>query len=163
MKKAVLLVLSALCLVQSYAQNASESLLKELLKYRLSLDYEYVISGVTEITVQGNALIQKDCFRMEGAGLLVLCDGKAIWTIDLDGKEAYVENAGPMDYKKYLLDLAWEEDKLVGSIGVPTTGDIINFTLFNIEKSPESGDLSLFSPPQDFFNDGSDWIITDLR
>lgn len=149
--------------MSAWSQTASLSLLNDLRRYRLSFSYEYEISGVQDVIVQGFAVIQNDCFRMEGAGLLILCNAEDIWTIDLEGKEAYVETAGAMDYADYLMDLHWEDDVLLGSVSEPSTGAIINFRLFDIKKSPASGDLSVFSPAADFFNDGGDWIITDLR
>ncbi len=162
--KRILVFLSCLVLAISVSgQNASLSLLNDLRKYRLSFSYEYEINGLQDVIVQGSAIIQNDCFRMEGAGLLILCNAEDIWTIDIQGKEAYVETAGDMDYADYLMDLHWEDDALVGSINEPSTGAIINFKLFNIIKNSASGDLSIFSPSTDFFNDGADWIITDLR
>ena len=162
MKKLVFSLLTLFSGLFVSAQEASVDILAELQKYRLKLNYEYVITGLQEITVAGTAIIQKNCFRMEGAGLLILCDSESIWTIDMEGKEAYVEAAGPMDYMDYVTNLAWEDNLLIGSVAIPN-GSIVNFTLFDIEKSPASGDLSIFSPSEDFFNDGADWIITDLR
>ena len=105
--------------------------------------------------------MQRDCFRIEGAGLLILCDAQSVWTLDLEGKEAYVEAAGPMDYLNYLLDASWEGDDIIGSINEPASGSIISFRLSSISTSPISGDLSAFVPAPDVFT--GDWIITDLR
>lgn len=145
------------------ADSAVEAILADLARYRLSFTYEYTVTGVQDITVEGRATVQKDCFRMEGAGLLILCDAQSTWTLDLDGKEAYVESSGPMDYAQYLLSLEWEGDALRGTFAEPSSGAIIPFRVYDIKKSPASGDLSEFTLPQDFFDDGSDWIITDLR
>ena len=56
-----------------------------------------------------------------------------------------------------------EGNDLVGTANEPTSGAIIDFRLYNIVKSPSSGDLSLFTPSSELFEDSSDWIITDLR
>ncbi|MGN1226086.1 MAG: outer membrane lipoprotein carrier protein LolA [Candidatus Cryptobacteroides sp.] len=162
MKKLVFAFMALLSFGALSAQEQPSEMLSELRKYRLKVNYEYEITGLQDVKVVGTAIIQNNCFRLEGAGLLILCDSESIWTIDLAGKEAYVEEAGQMDYLDYLTDLNWENDRLVGSVAVPN-GTILNFSLFDIEKSPVSGDLSLFVPSEDFFNDGGDWIITDLR
>ncbi len=145
------------------AQDLKKSLSDDIQKYRLSFNYEYVITGIQDVSVSGTAVVQKDCFRIEGAGLLILCDAENVWTLDLEGKEAYVESAGPMDYADYISDIQWEGNDLVGTANEPTSGAIIDFRLYNIVKSPSSGDLSLFTPSSELFEDSSDWIITDLR
>lgn len=148
----------------AYAQVSEElaPLLQKFQSQRTLLNYEYIISGPSDITVQGTAIIQKDCFRMEGAGLLIMCDGASVWTLDLDGKEAYVEKAGPMDYLQYLRELAYVDDHLEGTFVEPASGTIIPFTLRDLQFLPVSGDLSPFSPAEEVFATG-DWIITDLR
>ncbi len=164
MKKFFLaLSLALMATFAAYADTAVEAILTELNKYRLDFTYEYTITGVQDITVEGRALIQNGCFRIEGAGLLILCDSQNTWTLDLEGKEAYVESSGPMDYAQYLLSLEWEGDQLKGTCTEPSSGAIIPFRIYDIKKSPASGDLSDFAPSTDLFNDGSDWIITDLR
>ena len=162
MKKLVFAFMALLSFGALSAQEKPSDLLSDLRKYRLKVNYEYEITGLQDVKVVGSAIIQDNCFRMEGAGLLILCDSESICTIDLEGKEAYVEAAGQMDYLDYVTDLAWENDRLIGTVAIPN-GTILNFSLFDIEKSPSSGDLSIFSPSEDFFNDGADWIITDLR
>ena len=92
MKRLLTTTLSALiaCICVS-AQVGEEfaPLLQKFQSQRTLLNYEYNISGPADITVQGTAVIQKNCFRMEGAGLLIMCDGDSVWTLDLEGKEAY--------------------------------------------------------------------------
>ncbi len=164
MKKLILsLSLALLYSLFLYADSTVDTVLSELEKYRMEFTYRYTVTGMQDITVEGKATVQKGCFRMEGAGLLILCDSVDIWTLDLDGKEAYVESSGPFDYSDYLLSLEWEGENLKGTFAEPTSGAIVPFEVFDIKKSPASGDLSMFSLPQDFFNDGADWIITDLR
>lgn len=164
MKKLILsLTLVLLYSVSSYADSAVEAILSDLEKYRLEFTYQYTVTGLQDITVEGKATVQKGCFRMEGAGLLILCDSQSVWTLDLEGKEAYVESSGPFDYANFLLSLQWEGEDLTGTFAEPSSGAIVPFKVYDIKKNPASGDLSMFSLPQDFFNDGADWIITDLR
>ena len=154
-------LLAALC---TFAQTGEEfdSLLQKLQNHRTVLNYEYSVPGPVDVTVQGSAILQKDCFRMEGAGLLIMCDGESIWTLDLDGKEAYVEKAGPMDYLQYLREIQYVDDRLEGTFVEPSSGTIMPFSLRDLQFLPISGDLSPFTPSEDTFASG-DWIITDLR
>ena len=164
MKKLFLtLTMAVLAAFGLRADSSVDEILSQLRKYRLSFTYEYTLSGLQDVTVEGRALVQRDCFRIEGGGLMVLCDSQNTWTIDLEGKEAYVENSGPMDYASLLLSLEWDGDTLKGTCTEPSSGTIVPFRIYDIKKSPISGDLSDFSPSTDFFNDGGDWIITDLR
>lgn len=162
MKKTILLCIAMFMgIFAASAQNSIDEVLGVLQHYRVSFDYEYVITGLQEITVQGSGVVQKGCFRIEGAGLQVLCDSESVWTLDMEAKEAYVEAAGPLDYAQYITDIAWQDNNLVGSFAEPSSGSIINFTLFNIKQSPISGDCSAFVPAADTFD--GDWVITDLR
>lgn len=162
MKKRALLFLSMIFLgFSSVAQENYSEILDEFQKNRVSFKYQYVIPGLEDIVVNGSAVIQKECFRMEGTGLLVLCDGVNVWTLDVESKEAYVEYAGGVDFLDFVTSLAWEGDNLVGSFVEPNSESIITFTLYDIEKAPVSGDLSIFMPAEDSFI--GDWIITDLR
>ena len=99
-----ILAASFVCLFAN-GQDLKQSLLDEFKGGRTTLSYEYVITGVQDITVEGKAIVQNECFRIEGAGLLILCDSQNVWTLDMEGKEAYVEAAGPMNYADYLLAL----------------------------------------------------------
>lgn len=162
MKRAIPAVLLSLVLsFCAVAQNVDTSIFSQFKGNRVNLEYAYLIPGTPDIEVYGTAIVQRDCFRIEGAGLLILCDAQSVWTLDLEGKEAYVEAAGPMDYLNYLLDASWEGDDIIGSINEPASGSIISFRLSSISMSPISGDLSAFVPAPDVFT--GDWIITDLR
>ncbi len=154
-------MIACLC---AFAQIGDElaPLMQKLQNQRILLNYEYTVSGPADITIRGSAIIQKDCFRMEGAGLLIMCDGTSVWTLDLDGKEAYVEKAGSLDYMQYLRELTYVDDHLDGTFVEPASGSIVPFVLRDLQFLPVSGDLSPFSPSEDCFATG-DWIITDLR
>lgn len=161
MKRAFLLLSVIFLSCSAFAQEKYSDVLSEFQKNRVSFNYQYVIPGLEDIVVEGSAVVQRNCFRMEGAGLLILCDGTTVWTLDLESKEAYVEDAGEVDYLNYISDLSWEGENLTGSFVEPSSDSIVNFTLYDIEKSPVSGDLSVFLPAEDSFI--GDWIITDLR
>ena len=164
MKRFILTALGifALCLCAFAQKGQIDDLLEKARRHRLTLDYEYVIQGMPDITVDGSAVVQGDCFRMEGAGIMILCDAVNIWTLDLDGKEAYVEAAGKMDYLDFVSDLELEDNGwLSGLYNEPLSGSMIPFTVKNIKFLPPSGDMSAFSPAEDTFS--GDWIITDLR
>ena len=154
--------LVALCLCAFAQKGQIDDLLEKAKRHRLEVDYEYVIAGMPDITVEGSAVVQGDCFRMEGPGIMILCDAVNIWTLDLDGKEAYVETAGKMDYLDFVSELEMEDNGWIsGLYNEPLSGSLIPFTIKNIKFLPPSGDMSAFSPAEDTFS--GDWIITDLR
>lgn len=143
-------------------QKQLDAFLAQAQGHRVTVDYEYVIAGMPDILVEGSAVLQDNCFRMEGAGLMILCDAVNIWTLDLDGKEAYIEKAGKMDYMDYLSELTLEDNGwLSGLYSEPLSGNLIPFTIKNIQFLPPSGDMSAFSPDENTFT--GDWVITDLR
>ena len=163
MKRIVLSIyLALLCVALPAQQKQLDAFLAQAKGHRVTVDYEYVIAGMPDITVEGSAILQDNCFRMEGAGLLILCDAVNIWTLDLEGKEAYIEAAGKMDYMDYLSELTLEDNGwLSGLYNEPISGNLIPFTIKNIQFLPPSGDMSAFSPAEDTFT--GDWVITDLR
>lgn len=163
MKRIVLSIVMALVPVVLGAQQKQiDAFLAQAQGHRVTVDYEYVIAGMPDITVEGSAVLQDNCFRMEGAGLLILCDAVNIWTLDLDGKEAYIEAAGKMDYMDFLTELTLEDNGwLSGLYNEPISGNLIPFTIKNIQFLPPSGDMSAFTPAEDTFS--GDWVITDLR
>ena len=143
-------------------QKQLDAFLAQAQGHRVTVDYEYVIAGMPDIVVEGSAVLQDNCFRMEGAGLMILCDAVNIWTLDLDSKEAYIEPAGKMDYMDYITELTLEDNGwLSGLYNEPLTGNLIPFTIKNIQFLPPSGDMSAFCPAEDTFT--GDWVITDLR
>ena len=143
-------------------QKQLDAFLAQAQGHRVTVDYEYVIAGMPDILVEGSAVLQDNCFRMEGAGLMILCDAVNIWTLDLDGKEAYIEKAGKMDYMDDLSERTLEDNGwLSGLYSEPLSGNLIPFTIKNIQFLPPSGDMSVFSPDENTFT--GDWVITDLR
>ena len=160
-----ILVTVVFCLLGSALlaqQKQLDAFLAQAQGHRVTVDYEYVIAGMPDILVEGSAVLQDNCFRMEGAGLMILCDAVNIWTLDLDSKEAYIEKAGKMDYMDYLSELTLEDNGwLSGLYSEPLSGNLIPFTIKNIQFLPPSGDMSAFSPDENAFT--GDWVITDLR
>ncbi|MBR6458233.1 MAG: hypothetical protein IKS71_06515 [Bacteroidales bacterium] len=163
MKRIVLSFLMVLVSVALPAQQKQlDAFLAQAQGHRVTVDYEYVIAGLPDITVEGSAVLQDNCFMMEGAGLMIFCDAVNIWTLDLDGKEAYIEHAGKMDYMDYISELTLEDNGwLSGLYNEPLSGNLIPFTIKNIQFLPPSGDMSVFSPDETIFT--GDWVITDLR
>ena len=163
MKRFFLTAVAALATLVCFAQNKQlDSFLAKAKGHRVTANYEYVVAGLPDAVVEGSAVIQDNCFRMDGAGILILCDAVNIWTLDLDGKEAYIEKAGPMDYMKYMSELTLEDNGwLSGLYNEPISGNLIPFTIKDIQFLPPSGDMSVFSLDEDLFS--GEWIITDLR
>lgn len=154
------LILSATAL-NAQSQQISE-LKEKLSRNMVELVYEYTIAGLEENVITGTAAIQDNCFKIEGAGLKILCDGESIWTLDFEGQEAYVEKAAPLDFTGLLEDAEFTEDgRISGTWSEPSSGAIINITLSEIKYKNKSGNTDMFRPSPETFQ--GDWIITDLR
>lgn len=83
--------------VSLYSQNASllERLYEGFASHCVVIDCEFTMNtdgalakGKCKVEVQG------DSFIMTGSGIDIFCDGKSVWTLDNDAKEAYIEPFG---------------------------------------------------------------------
>lgn len=90
--KFILLTALSLLTVQSFAQTPLESLRKMFSDGAVSMvaEYEMIVqqlpvTGTTELLLQG------DMYHMNGNGLEVFCNGKAVWTIDESAMEVVIE------------------------------------------------------------------------
>ena len=113
------------------------------------LDASITVNGNVDVAVRGTA-VQTNTYSKTDDKML----GCKLSTISLLGDSIKIET--PSDERN-------EDGSLEGSAVEPNSDTIINFRLFDMVKTPASGDLSDFVPPASVFNDGSDWIITDLR
>lgn len=58
----------------------------------VTFDYSFVCrTADSKMTGEGEVMLQDDCFRAEGNGLDILCDGRTLWTVDTVSEEAVVE------------------------------------------------------------------------
>lgn len=110
---------------------------------RISLHVSCVLVTDTEIPLSGDVLIQGGCYRVQGGGMEIYCDGSTRWIVDRSGKEVYVESAGdPQEL------LAWRDS-------------IYDIEVSELRYLPLSDDLSAFR--FDTAALGSEWFVTDLR
>lgn len=59
-------------------------------------EYRYEVNdGKTKLTGSGTVEMQDDCYRVEGNGLEIFCDGSSKWTVDRESKEVVIESSDP--------------------------------------------------------------------
>lgn len=136
-----------LCSVPALAQTSREEaaqILARLGEERVTLDYVCTIeSSGLPFVFEGTLTAQQDCYRAEGNGLVIICNGPVRWTVDEQAREVYIENAGGV--REVLL----YQDNLV------------EMNLSNVRYAPLSADTALFTFDTSALSD--DWLVTDLR
>ncbi len=127
----------------------------------LDVDFSVNVSGDTDMTGKALLTFQDNAFTMSGNGIEAYCDGDTVWTLDLIGKEVYIESVTP-DSQLYMRDLAPQlsalEDGGETSFVAPE-GQKVHIKINSIKKSDRK-DVSSFRPTHNF---DSSWVITDLR
>ena len=122
--------------IEQVAQRLSEG-------QRVSLSYSCTVDGYAPVELSGSLLLQGNCYRAEGNGVEIYCDGSTRWTVDRSEKEVYIESSDGirevMQYKDSLKTL----------------------TLSELKYLPGSEDLSPFSFDTTLLD--SSWLVTDLR
>lgn len=82
-------------------ENIVEALASRISASRVEFGYEYVMDdGRMKMTGSGSVNMQGACFKMEGDGLEVFCDGISRWTVDRNAREVVIESFDSvnMDY-----------------------------------------------------------------
>lgn len=144
MKKLFLFAIVIFGYATSVSAQTEEDIakLQEIIRdYKVTAEYSFIYGG--KLKCNGTIIIQSPCYKAEGNGIEVFCDGENRWTVDREAKEAYVEKtSGPEDYIQYL-------------------SDITDFKLGNVKKEPRcvSAEFCLF----DEKSLDSSWVVTDLR
>jgi len=142
--KKVFITLSTLLLTLSSAFAQAEDLakLQEIIREnKVSADYSFVYGG--KLKCNGFIIIQDPCYKAEGNGIEVYCDGDNRWTVDRVAKEVYIEKtSGPEDYLQYL-------------------SEITDLKLGNVKKEPRDETAEFYK--FDEKNLDSSWVVTDLR
>lgn len=79
------------CGLSAIAQqsDAYSSFVAKAASSRAEFTYSFVAGALKGA---GKAVVQDDCFLVEGNGLKIVCDGKKLWTIDAEAREAVVED-----------------------------------------------------------------------
>lgn len=148
MKRLLICLSMLLCsLFQVFAQDQyalAEQILSRLEDNRVSMKYSCTINtGTVPFEISGKLVAQGNCYRAEGNGLVIICNGPVRWTIDPEAKEAYIEDAdGIREVLLYRDNLVQFELKDVQYLPLSETDDEFSF---------DSSGL------------GSDWVVTDLR
>lgn len=144
MKKLLSLLAGLLLCAAAGAQQAQiADIVSRLHSERISLRFSCVLTLETAIPLSGTLLLQGECYRAEGNGMEIRCDGKTRWTVDPAAKEVYIEPAGGLE------ELAAWRDALS------------EIKISEVRGLPLSGDLSAFR--YDTSSLGPDWVVTDLR
>lgn len=148
LERLIICVSLLLCsLSQASAQDSyalAEQILSRLEDNRVSLNYSCTIdTGSVPFEISGKLVAQGNCYRAEGNGLVIICNGPVRWTIDPEAREAYIEDAdGIREVLLYRDNLVKLELKDVQYLPLSETDGEFSF------------DCSALDP---------DWVVTDLR
>lgn len=82
----------SVCMPMQARSKTLDEFITKVSSSLVSFDYSFVcqVNG-TKMTGEGSALLQDDCFKVEGNGLDIRCDGKTRWTLDTFAEEAVIE------------------------------------------------------------------------
>lgn len=126
------------------AQQAQISeILARLQTDRIEFRFSCVFTRDTPVQLSGTLLLQGGCYRAEGQGMQIYCDGSTRWTVDPAAKEVYVEEPEGMEELFTLRDA------------------LSDIRISDLRFRPLSEDLSVFR--FDTAALGPDWVVTDLR
>ena len=90
-----------LCPVAAAGQDALDRLIASSRTGRLEFDYSFSSGLDTRMTGRGHALVQGECFFINGNGLEIYCDGKTAASIDRESKEVIIESIEGEDCGNY--------------------------------------------------------------
>lgn len=112
---------------------------------RLTTSYALAYSedGV-QVLLNGKAVVQGECYRIEGNGVEIYCDAKAVWIVDRQAKEVYVES--PASLQEFV------SSKI---------SSVRDFNLSDTKTSSPENNPGEFTFRTDTL--GTDWVVTDLR
>ena len=150
MRKAALILLLALCpLLRSAAQDIPEGQIGEIVRklssgQRVSLRYRCSTDGLAPVELSGTLLLQGNCYRAEGNGTEIYCDGSTRWTVDREDREVYIENSGGIREVMQYRD----------SIGSLDISEVRYMTPSDDDTGEFRFDISSLD---------SSWVVTDLR
>jgi hypothetical protein len=143
MKYRIVLLLTLLLSFPAAAQSILNEIAAHLQTDRISLHYDCTYTEDTPIKLTGDLLIQGECYRAVGNGLIICCDGTTRWSIDPASKEVYIEAANGLE------ELLEYRDALS------------SLSITQLKYLPLSDDLSAFRFDTAALGEG--WVVTDLR
>ena len=134
----------AACTVMS-ARNDVAKVLEKLGTNRVSATYDCtIVQNNIPVRLSGKALVQGNCFHLNGNGMEIWCDGEKLWYVDPESKEVYIENALMLD--EYIKE---------------NIGAVKDINLTDVLYSEISEDLSAFRLDTAALD--KSWVVTDLR
>ena len=169
MKRLVLAFLLTAVSLQLPAQNSAEYLKTLVAGNRVSFNYNLGVKGKAPVVMSGKAVIDGDCYSVQGNGVEMYCDGTTKWTVDKESKEVYVESsegtrdflANPAEWLDKVSDLKVSGNSASGNYYDSFQEVELTFRFTSIKSAPFSGSTEGFV--FDTSSLGSDWVVTDLR
>lgn len=141
---ALLIMALAACTVMSAQSNVAK-VLEKLGTNRVCATYDCtIIQNNIPVSLSGKALVQGNCFHLNGNGMEIWCDSEKLWYVDPKSKEVYIENALMLD--EYIKE---------------NIGAVKDINLTNVSYSEISEDLSAFRLDTAALD--KSWVVTDLR
>ena len=140
-------ILTLIAALLSWTAGAQQKQLSEIAAHletnRISLQYACTYTEEVPVQLSGTLLIQETCYRAEGNGMVIICDGRSRWTVDPESKEVYIEPAEGLEEL------------------IAMRNSLTELQISGIRYQPLSEDLSPFH--FDTAALGPDWVVTDLR
>lgn len=145
MRKLLCILLPALML--SLTAGAQEAQIRKIMERlddsMISLSYSCTVAGQVPLHLEGTLLLQGNCYRAEGNGMVIFCDGHTRWTVDPEEAEVYIEDsegiAEVLQYRDSLSDISISDVKYMSM----------------------TEDLEIFRFDTSRLDSG--WVVTDLR
>ena len=162
MKRLTFIILTLLVAANLQAQD----ILKRFETERISCNYSYTVAGPVALNFSGEAIVQGNCYYLNGNGLEIFCDGASRWTLDREAMEVYIENAEDVEnlLQAFLLNsknMKFTDKEVTGTYTDTVQGTDIDFKLNGITYTKASEDLAAFT--LDVKNLGASYLVTDLR
>ena len=162
MKRVITIILTLLAAANLQAQD----ILTRFETERITCKYSYGVTTPMVINYSGDAVVQGNCYYLNGNGLEVFCDGVTRWTKDADAQEVYIENAEDVNnmLQTFLLNaknLKYSATEVSGTYTDNAQNADINFKLTSLVYEKATEDLSTFV--LDVKKLDAAYIITDLR
>ena len=163
MKRTVMMFIA---LLMAGAGLHAQEILTRFSTDRISCKYSYTIDIPITLKYEGDALVQGDCYHLNGNGVEIFCDGVSQWTVDTEAREVYIENAGDVEnilkeFLTYSKDIKASGNTVTGTLVDPEDDTNIKFTIKEITYLPVDKDLTPFRLDVESLDDT--YLVTDMR
>ena len=162
--KRIVMILTAV--LMAGAGLHAQEILTRFSTDRISCKYSYTIDVPITLNFEGDALVQGECYHLNGNGIEIFCDGVSRWTVDSEAREVYIENAEEVEniieeFLTYSKDIKASGNTLTGTMVDPEDEANIKFALKEITYLPKDDDLTPFTLDVESLDET--YLITDLR